>query len=62
MPGLATLIQGECYSIQGARDAAIESFKKCIEIRKNHTTSDLHINAFAEYALGILLIQREMVR
>lgn len=62
MPGLAMLIQGECYNILKMYENAITSFRNCIETRsKSMPKDDLHISAFAEYGLGVLLLQNPEV-
>ncbi|GLV44942.1 hypothetical protein CBL_14486 [Carabus blaptoides fortunei] len=58
MPGLAMLIQGECYNILQMYENAITSFRKCIATRSTSMPNDdLHISAFAEYGLGVLLLK-----
>lgn len=63
MPGLAMLIRGECYTIEGSTNEAIQSYRNCLAIRENvkNNKDDSHISAYAEYALGCLLLKQKEV-
>ncbi|KAK9881285.1 hypothetical protein WA026_015407 [Henosepilachna vigintioctopunctata] len=57
MKGISKLIQGSCHVILGDINAAVASFRKCIEERMDtDNTKDAHVLAFAQYELASLLI------
>ncbi|KAJ8923161.1 hypothetical protein NQ315_001715 [Exocentrus adspersus] len=61
MVGLSNLILGCAYGISGQVELAIDSFRKCLDKRSDlaPNAEDLHVSAFAQYELGVLLLRTE---
>ncbi|CAH1116013.1 unnamed protein product [Phaedon cochleariae] len=64
MRGLSSLILGCSYCVQNQNDKAVESFRICLDVRKNlaPNCSDAHISAFCQYELASLLVKNEETR
>ncbi|XP_068915155.1 tetratricopeptide repeat protein 39C-like isoform X5 [Tenebrio molitor] len=59
MLGLSKLILGCCYCTEKEYSRGIETFRLCLEQRKNvaNNAADIHISAFTQYELATLLIK-----
>jgi hypothetical protein len=63
MLGLSKLILGCCYCTEKEYSRGIETFRLCLEQRKNvaNNAADIHISAFTQYELATLLIKTNEV-
>ncbi|XP_055638379.1 tetratricopeptide repeat protein 39C-like [Toxorhynchites rutilus septentrionalis] len=57
--GLSYLILGACLVCLKRFDEAIDSYRKCIAMREDELQQDVHISAFANYELAMLLLKQQ---